>query len=325
MLLVRRQRTACVLIAASIAIVVTIVLSFTYELAEKEKHSRKLLTEYLKQKNAADESRREAAFTSGYASLARMGNFQYADMEAKIDECLNQDPTNWTGLHGRIYSRFASQQFAAIPELTSQSTKYQYIDVQRIAKSCFELTGDQRNLTIDELKPVIADLYRNRRTRLVPLLLYRLRGQFTVTDRIDLVRYCLSLTNPNLGNKYTIAEYSGAVHADFSDCRNLTDISVLTGLNISHLNISGTNVHDVAVVATHEIIELDISNSQAVDLDPLRGHQSLQTLVCGGTRIEDPRNLYLLPKLKELSLGAGELPGDIRGKLAGVNIIEGVR
>jgi serine/threonine protein kinase len=308
MLLVKRHKLAVGLIAATVAIITTILAQSFNSIKKSEKvalnaldrlqvkndyiasTARKVAPDYLDLMRQQEKAYRFAAAEQSLeTSLAFDPNLEAAWMQKGLMLISHLDFTNaWTILSGN-HGHPVEKNPPAV----------------RLAKKQM----DAGKVTDASLPGLVRDMATYGLADGLPRLFYHLnRAPFDPATRLPALAEALRILNPNVAELNFQWQPGGTAGwiLDLGNNPELNDISPLCGLKILILNAGNTGTPDLDLLTESGMVELRLSGTRLNNLFELDQMKSLQLLDISKTRIRNISNIIRYPKLRALDLSGIE-------------------
>ena len=270
--------------------------------------SEESLAALAQEQNARLSMAKQNAVSLVAANRMALATAKFADALQAIDSAVDLDPDNNDAWMQKGVTHLIHQQFSAALAAFDHDRAKLVPDLRDLAQ--FMKTRkpvDDEALTAQQFIAMLSKLRRGRVYLRRHMYFFDLGIKRPATDRALVAEMMIQLENPGSGQvSLRTGEYpiglglkltgKGVQVLHITREIGLANISLLSGMRVSQLDLSDTGVGDLTTCGNlPHLQQLNVVGTPVVDLKPLTAMPKLQTLIVGASQFSD-KTLASLPK-----------------------------
>ena len=312
-LLVRRHKMAVGLIAASTAIIATVLTQSFISITKSEKAAQNSKTVALSALASLQEKNDYIAATAKMAApdylelaLAAERKHAFAEAEQKLNTSLTFDESNAPAWEIKLRMLLSQQRFSEAWRICKANRIAPGAETTRALAEKYKNTKPIPDAAFPKL---VYDFRASGMERDLPRLFYHFNQQpFNPETHFPALRECLAQLNPataNLGLQWEETE-NNAWDINIGNNPRLDDITPLCGLRMNRLNAENIGTPNLEHLTENGLRSLNLSGTQINYLPALEPLAALESLDISKTRVRNISNIVKYPHLASLNISGIE-------------------
>ncbi|MCK4565156.1 MAG: hypothetical protein KAU94_10840, partial [Verrucomicrobia bacterium] len=303
-LLVKRHKMAVGIIAASLAVIATVLANSFSKIKQSEQVAVGALATLQEKNDYIAATAKKVAPTYLNLMAREEPRYAFTAAEEALDTSLAFDPSQGLAWLQKGSILLCQQRFSEAWTILNGHHGHP-VRKNASAIAMAEKYKDSGPLPDPEIPQLVRDFMNHNMGGGIPRLFYHLnRAPFDPATRFPAIEASLKLLNPKIGNLNFSWEAtpSKGWEIDLSNNPDLDDISPLCGLDIHSLDAGNIGVPDLKLLTEDNLKELRLSGTALNHLFELDQMAGLHTLDISGTRIRNLINIVKYPKLTSLDI-----------------------